>query len=128
MDGGDPAAFHWHCRVTVVVEPALQFVGRSGHRCVDIAFAHRKCAKQIGPQVLVDQRRVGSECCLGADDRRERIEVEPHQFRRVFCCIAAVRNDDRDRLADMPHFVVCQPGLLRVVELVLDSGRPFARQ
>ena len=60
----------------------------------------------------MDDRAVRAQRRLGVDDRRQLLEIQVHQFGRVFGLVAALRDDDRDRLADMPHLVVRQKRLL----------------
>ena len=62
------------------------------------------------------------------EHRRQRLEIELDQLRRVLGGIAVLRHDDRDRLADMADLVVGQQRLLRIDELVLHQRRPLARQ
>ena len=62
------------------------------------------------------------------EHRRQRLEIELDQLRRVLGGIAAVRHDDRNRLADVADLVMGQQRLLRIDELVLHQRRPFARQ
>ena len=49
-------------------------------------------------------------------------------MRRIFGRIAALRDDHRNRFADVADLVVGEQRLLRIDELVLYLRRPFARQ
>ena len=62
-----------------------------------------------------------------AQEWRQRVEVEPDQFGGVLGRVAALCDNDGDCLADMAYLVMHQPRLLRVVKLVIDPARPFAR-
>ena len=127
IGGDDTAALHRHRGVAVVVEAALQTVGRRGECHVDLAPADREGADQVRAVSLVNDRAVGTQRRLGVDHRRERFEVAGHKLGRVFGLVTGFGDDDRDRLADMADLVMRQQRLLRVEEFVLDRRRPFAR-
>jgi hypothetical protein len=90
----------------VVAETALKAVRRTRKGGVDVAFFNLKLADQIGPVLLMQDRAVGSECLLGVDNCRQRLEIIRNQLGGVFRQIAAFRKNDGDRLTNVPHFVV----------------------
>ena len=76
----------------------------------------------------MDDGGAGVERLFRIEHRRQRLEIELDQLRRVLGGIAVRRDDDRDRLADVADLVMGQQRLLRIDELVLHQRRPFARQ
>ncbi len=104
----DAAALERHSGVAVVIKPAAQPMRSAGQHGVDIAPADRKRADQIGLKPVMDNRAVRAQRRLGVDHRRQLFEVPGHPFGRVFGLVAALRDNDRNRLADMPHLVVRQ--------------------
>ncbi len=76
----------------------------------------------------MDDGGAGFERLFGIEHRRQRLEIELDQLRRVLGGVAAVCDDDRDRLADVADLVMGQQRLLRIDEFVLHQRRPFARQ
>ena len=76
----------------------------------------------------MDDGGAGFERFFRIEHRRQRLEIELNQLRRVLGDIAVLRHDDRNRLADMADFVMGQQRLLRIDELVLHQRRPFAGQ
>ncbi len=126
--GDDPAAFHRHRGVTVVDELPLEPARRGGKRPGDIALRDRELADQIGAEVIVQDRRPGSDRLLDIDGGGQGIEIDRHELSRVLGGVAAVGDDDGESLADKPHLVMREQRLRRVEEFVLDRRRPFARQ
>ena len=128
VEGGNTAALDRHRRVAVMIKAALQSVRRERQRRAGIALGNRERAEKIGLQLVVNDRRTRGERHFGADDRGQRVQFHLGQRGGVFRRIAAFRHDHGNRFADMPHLIVRQQRLLRIVELVLDEGCPFARQ
>ena len=111
-----------------MVETPLQPARRALEHGIGIAFADGEGADQVGCEFVVDDGGAGVERLFRIEHRRQRLEIELDQLRRVLGGIAALRHDDRNRLADVADLVVGQQRLLRIDELVLHQRRPFARQ
>ncbi len=111
--GDDAPAFHRHRGVAVMDKAAFQAMRRGGERGLDIAFADRELADLVAAEVLVKQHGVGRDRALRVDDRGQRVEVERDEFGGVLGGVAAVGDDDGDRLADKPHLVVGEQWLGR---------------
>ena len=56
----------------------------------------------------MDDRTVSAQRRLGVDHGRQLFEIRDYLLGRVFGLVAALRDDDRDCFADMPHLVVRQ--------------------
>ena len=123
----DAAAFHGNGGVAMMIEAALQAFGRAGERRRDIALPHREFADEIGGEMLVNDGAAGDRR-RGIDHRRQGIEIDLGQFQRILGGGAAVGDDDGERLADMARLVMREQRLLRIEDLVLHQGAPFARQ
>ena len=70
-----------------------------------IAVAEGAVAGEIAAQAVVQHRRVGVERGNRIGDRRQRFVIDLDQIERVFGLIAAGRDDDGHRLADVAHAI-----------------------
>ena len=64
----------------------------------------------------------------GIDDRRQRFQIDSHQFGGILRLVLALRHDHGKRLAYMPHLVQGQQRLLGQVDCVPHLGSPLARE
>ena len=128
MGADDAAALHGRGGIAVMMKAARELVRRARERGVEVALADGEGADEIGAEFLVDDRTARAQRLLRVDDGRQRIEIEADQLRGVLGGVAALRDDDGNRLADVADLVMGQQRLLGIDELVLDLGGPFARQ
>ena len=128
VQADDTAAFHRQRDIAVMIKAPLQPARRALENGVGVTFADGEGADQVGGEFVVDDGGAGIERLFRIQHRRQRLEIEFDQLRRVFGGIAVLRHDDRNRLADMADLVMGQQRLLRIDELVLHQRRPFARQ
>ena len=112
----------------MMVKAPLDPVRRVRQRAVDIALGDAEFPDQVGVVSVVQHRGARLQRRFGIDQRRQRFEIDGDQLGRVFREIAALGQDHRDRLADVPHLVMGQQRLLRIEEGVLDLRGPFPRQ
>ena len=122
------AALHRNRGVAVVIKAAAQAVRCRGQRGFSVAFFDGEVADQVGAVLLVQDGAFARQTGFRIDDRRQRLELDRDQFGRVFRQVAALGDDDGDRLADVAHLVIGQQRLLRVEKFVLDQRGPFLRQ
>ena len=73
-------------------------------------------------------RRSSLQRFLWIDDRGQRLEVRFNKRRRIFGGIAALRDDDREGLANVPDLVAGEQRLLRVQDVMLDGVAPLLGQ
>ena len=104
----DTAALERHGGVAMVMKAAPQPVRGTGECRLGIASADRECADQVGLKPVMDDRAVRPQRRLRVDDGRQLVKIPDDLLGGVFGLVAALRDDDRDCLADMPHLVVRQ--------------------
>ncbi len=97
----DRTILHRRCRAAVVEQPARDddVCPRPRGRVVALALDDVGCGVRF--EVLVHERRAGSEGGLEVDDRIQRIDVHDDVADRVFGDVPAGGDDHRDRFADV---------------------------
>ncbi len=84
-------------------------VRRRGKRLLDrLAVAALEAVGQIAGRLVPQQRRAGGERRRGIDDGGQRTVRDRDLLGGVARLLAGVGDDERDRIADMPHPVASQ--------------------
>ena len=103
--GQQPARLHRHRAVALHLEALAADVGRARESGVGVAAHAGEREREIAACRLEQQDVVASRG--GAvHDRRQRLDVERDRVERILGDGGAVRQHDRDRLADIAHLVV----------------------
>ncbi len=97
-------------------------VRRRARRIV-VALPLMYVRRDVRGEIVVHERRARCERALQVDDRVERVIIDAHVLRRVFCDVPALRDHDRDRLADMAHLVAREERVRTRMEDVLAHRR-----
>ena len=88
-----------------------------GHHGVHVAAAQRPLVGLVGPEVLVDERRAVLERRLEVGDRGQRLVVDEDVLGRVLHLVAAVADDDGDRVADVVDLADRERPVVEVADL-----------
>ena len=103
-------------RCVRVAVPDHQVADDVRARVVAVAVAHRR---PVGMERLLRER------ALGVDHRLERLVLDGDRLERACRLVGVLGRDDRDGLADVPHAVLGEHGLVGELEpvAVADRGR-----
>ncbi len=104
----------------LIAETALQDQMRLSGRAAVVALGLVDLRGDIGAEIVVHQRRAGAKRRFEIDHRRQRLEIDLDIVERVFGNVAALGNDDGERLADVADLV---PGERHLGALVEDRAR-----
>jgi hypothetical protein len=92
-----------------------------------IAAALPDTGGDIAAHIVVHQRRIGQRF-FQIDNGRQPIELDGDVGKRVLGEIAAVREHDRQRLADVPYFALGERHLGALIENGVGNGRRRDKQ
>ena len=106
----------------VLPERLAEHMLRLGEHALGLAVRHVEFGQQVVRRFTVHQRRIGRERSPAVGYRRQRVEIDVDQRRRILGDVAGVGDDDRDRFADMDGLVGRQH-LAVVVLLVVRAGQ-----
>jgi len=70
----------------------------------------------IGVEIVMDPRRGSRQRGLDIDHRRQHVQLDHDVVERVLGNVAALRDDDRQRLADVANLVLASGTLRALVE------------
>ena len=91
---------------------------RAGELLVHLAGRQRPRVAAVGAELLVHEGRTLLERELGIDDDRQRLVLDLHQLGRVARGLAALRDDDRDAVADIARLIDRQRPMVRLLRVL----------
>ena len=103
--GHEPACFHRHCRVALRGEFLFNDQIGVRHDCIDVADIHLKIGGDIVSRGIVKLRFSRPHSVARLRHYAQRLVLHVDQFEGIFRNVAAFRDDDGDRLSDVPDFV-----------------------
>jgi hypothetical protein len=122
------ATFHRNAGVAMRIEAPVQPVRGVGQSRGGIAFFDDEFADQVGLVLVMYNCGSRLEGISGIDNRRQRFQIDRHQFGAILRLALALRHDHGNCLAYMPYLVQGQQRLLGQVDCVPHLGAPLARE
>ena len=101
---------------------------RSFELLVDRSSRKRPRVAPVRAELLVDERRALRERELGIDHDRQRLVVDLHQLGSVACGLAALRDDDRNTVADIAGLVHGERPMVRLIRVLGREPRAWKRR
>ena len=123
--GNQPARLQRHAAVALDHEPFTQHQVRCGKRGIDVTDRHCELGGHVCPNRLVEQRSAGFQRLPAIHNSGQRLVVHRDELGGVLGCVAATRDNHRDRLSDVAHLVAGQRVLQKPLQLL--EGRETHR-
>ena len=85
---------------------------------VDFSRREVPCVATVGAELFVHERRPVFERLLGVDHDRQGVVLDLHELRCVVCLATALRDHDRDAVADVTRFVHRERPMVRLIRVL----------